>query len=365
MLAPVGAPKVSLGRVLEHTLGRFKGKVDFRIDAAAIMLTTPACAFFTRSYDIHDLLALPSAVKLTGAAFLNATPVEKAERIVRALIAPLEDCRLRSGTKEPSIAIVNGTHLIINATGLMHFEIVALLGACGRVADCSVAIRTELLEVDRLFYAAVKNAKPVDVEEQEQKFLLKKPLEGDELYKLLPKQKKAQPHHEIRVNNGEDAAPLSRAEARRCLPTPEQARKADKTPQVYFEGISFLAGVQVTADRRFTRLRLSEKSIQLGQIKKGTVLVDNAGTTVDTETPFLQEDSHTRVVEIPDGGSVLIPVVYRPGTLREREALVDHRGPGADYHRGRRTSAPRGLVAAQRALARLNGRARRSGRRSG
>ncbi len=46
------------------------------------------------------------------------------------------------------------------------------------------------------------------------------------------------------------------------------------------------------------------------------VKVDNSEKLLVAETPFLKKATHTEVLEIPDGGSILVPVHYRPASVR-------------------------------------------------
>lgn len=139
---------------------------------------------------------------------------------------------------------------------------------------------------------------------------------------------------EIKLNNGREIALLSHHKVTRCLPSPDQIWHGDKKRQTFVEGISFLAAIRVSSDRRQVRVRLTEKTSELQEIQRLKVpnIVEeqkalNAGDVkaleklakeVDAETPFLKETTHTQIVEIADGGSILVPVYYRPRSTQEK-----------------------------------------------
>jgi hypothetical protein len=268
-------------------------------------------------YDIRDLVAKPSAVGLSGPAFRKAEPAARAARIVQALSSELDRGKSNAVVRE-SVKIVNGTQLVVHAAAKRHAEIAELLAAFRRLADLAVSVRTQLYEVDGAFYTKLKNAKPADWEEEERLFLAGTPPKGDDLFKLLKNQKKIQAGEHVKVNSGEDAALLSWHQAGSCLPGPEQVRKRDRVRQTFLEGVSFFAEIVVSWDRRFVRLQFTEKAAELQQIKKVRRITFD-GTEAEAEVPFLTQGTHERVLEVPDGGSILVPVHYRPASAKEKD----------------------------------------------
>src|SRR5204863_3106743 len=101
-------------------------------------------------------------------------------------------------------------------------------------------------------------------------------------------------------------------------PSPQQLFNGKQGGQSVLEGFAFLARVQVSPDRRFVRVKLTEQAAELQEIQKQKVWVP-AGVAgdkkVDAEVPFVKETSYSQVRELPDGGTVLIPLHYRAASL--------------------------------------------------
>src|SRR5262249_8016454 len=92
------------------------------------------------------------------------------------------------------------------------------------------------------------------------------------------------------------------------------AVKEEKGRQAIVEGVSFEARVQVSSDRRRVWIELSEKTAELKvvhKIKRWIGTPKEPEKEIVTEVPVVDENTHSRVVVIPDGGTMLIPVHYR------------------------------------------------------
>ncbi len=70
-------------------------------------------------------------------------------------------------------------------------------------------------------------------------------------------------------------------------------------------------------DRRSGRLKLTEKAAELERIQNTKLFVAE-GKEVAAEVPLFREHTQTRIVEIPDGGTFLMPVLYRPRVARDK-----------------------------------------------
>jgi hypothetical protein len=146
-----------------------------------------------------------------------------------------------------------------------------------------------------------------------------KPAKGETLYTLLKKQKLILAGDEIKVDNGAEAELLSRFRFVRCLASPEQVHRGEKGQQVAREGVSFSAGIQISDDRRFVHLKLTEKAVELRDIlrvQKSDFLTDKK---TDADTPFELNITQTELLDIPDGGSIITTVQFRPAALREKK----------------------------------------------
>lgn len=195
-------------------------------------------------------------------------------------------------------------------------------------APITVTMQAKLYEVEDTFYQKLSKAKFLsteDLEKMERLYLdppKEKPLAppaGEDLFQLLDKQKPVLIGKEVTVVNGKEADLLSWHKVTHCLPSPDQVRKGDKSLQKIQEGVSIRTGVQVTFDRRFVKVKFTEKSAELEGIDKLKVIVDNTGKEVVAEVPYLKEAVHAKVRIIPDGGSFLLPLQYRPQVAREKD----------------------------------------------
>src|SRR5262249_28719185 len=87
--------------------------------------------------------------------------------------------------------------------------------------------------------------------------------------------------------------------------------------QTVHEGVSVRARVRVSSDRRYVRAQFIEKSRELQGTEKVNVAPDGKGKEVEGERVFLKEAEVSQVQFIPDGGSLLLPLHYRPRVARE------------------------------------------------
>jgi hypothetical protein len=210
-------------------------------------------------------------------------------------------------------------------------------------APILVGVFTELYEVDDAFYkklASAKRMSQADLEKFERMFLeelidpLRRPLKDprtpplDPLRKkpgkeppitLIEKQKLVQTGQELKLVPDTEGVLLSLHKEIKCLPSPEQVKKGNKDPQKVIEGIALHATFQISSDRRYVRAKLTEKSAELEAIEKVKVIVDEAGKEVEAESAFLTEVVQSRVRDIPDGGTFLLPLQYRSPSAKESD----------------------------------------------
>src|SRR5262249_2070566 len=89
--------------------------------------------------------------------------------------------------------------------------------------------------------------------------------------------------------------------------------------QTIEEGFSLRAQVQVSADRRFVRARFIEKSLEIEGIEKVKSVVDLKGTEAVGEIVFTKEASFSQTRYMIDGGTLLLPLRYRPRSVRNND----------------------------------------------
>src|SRR5262249_51253044 len=115
---------------------------------------------------------------------------------------------------------------------------------------------------------------------------------------------------------------LSRHTFRSVLASPDQVRRGDTAWQGIFQGFDLHGLVHISADRRYVRLKLREESAHLEEVVKSKVqdLVEEQKTArekeTDAEIAFMREETHGATLEIPDGGTALLPIHYRPASVR-------------------------------------------------
>jgi len=320
--------KMSLRTALERALAKSKIKVDYRISATEVAITTPARARYTAGYDIRPLVEKPDSGLPGDPEIPTGNPAAKAAQIVQTLISFFGPGHVApTGSARETILILNGTRLVIRASAAEHAQIEELLQALRRLGDLTVTVQARLYEVDDAYYTRLKNAKRIPPEELERQALADNPPK-DDLFKLLPRQALVLAGAAITVDNGQEANLLSRQQAVLCGPSPAQQARGDKGPQAVVEGVAFLGRVTVSADRRFVRIKLAEKGTTLQDVDKVKIPVwqglgvpdvqEPADKEIVAEVAVLKEATHTQVLTIPDGGSMLLPVHYRPAALQAK-----------------------------------------------
>jgi hypothetical protein len=328
---PASQRKVSLRTALERALAKSKIKLTYRLNPTEVIITTPARARYVAGYDIRSLVEKPDPALAVALENISGHPTMKAAQIVQTVVGSLGwgHGTLPGGERE-AIQILNGTRLVIRATAAEHAQIDELLAALRRLDDLAVTVQARLYEVDEAFYTRLKNARRVPLEELEKQVLDGNP-PGDDLFKLLAKQPLVQTGDAITVDTRREVGLLSRQQSVLCLPSPAQVARGDKGPQIVVEGVAFLGRVSVSADRRYVQIKLTEKSTTIQDIDKVKAPawhllekqlegadVQAAAKEAVSEVALLREATSTQSLEIPDGGSMLIPVNYRPAALQKK-----------------------------------------------
>src|SRR5262249_11293802 len=73
----------------------------------------------------------------------------------------------------------------------------------------------------------------------------------------------------------------------------------------------FQGKIHVSPDRRSVQVNLTEKATELQEIKQTKMPVLAGAPRVIGETPFLNVTTRAQVLEIPDGGTILVPIQVR------------------------------------------------------
>jgi hypothetical protein len=187
----------------------------------------------------------------------------------------------------------------------------------------SVILTAQLYEVDEAFHNELVKAKWLSLAELEkmERILMDggaKPRTGESLLELPGKQKLLVSVKDIKIDMNKEGMLLSSTTERHCLPSPAQMRKGQKGPQKIEEGMALRARVEISADRRCVRVRFTEKSWEVEGIDKIRVLLDNNGTEGIAEVASVKEATLSLDRSIPDGGTFLLPLQYRPAAAKEK-----------------------------------------------
>lgn len=355
--AAIRLPKlqnVSLFTAVRLAVGQVKVPTDYRFGDGELWITTPVRAMYTAIHEIGDLVDNPgfdptllgSPLKpLEPPAQRKASRAENTAALVRLLVAVVAPESWQP-TADPrgTIQVVN-TQLVIHANAENHAQVADLLDALRRLSDVGVTVRARLYEVDRELYMKVKNSKRLTRAELE-KLEANGAAEDDGLARLLKKSKLTVTGKETKIANGQEAPFLSH---HRVISVPP-ILEADKVPaalagnlltepQAVLEGVSFAASVTVSADRRFVKLKITEKATEIDQLpqvqlpplkkpnEKGAApdvqeqvqdLLDMLRRAGPLE-PVLSETVHAQETDIADGGSRMIAVHVRPRSLQAAE----------------------------------------------
>jgi hypothetical protein len=194
-----------------------------------------------------------------------------------------------------------------------------------KLADDYLILKAEFLEVDEAYYQKLmKSAKwrsLAEFAEEERKALdapkEEKPEKGSSSEAEKPKRLLAS--KELSVNMGEDAVLLPMVKPVKCLPSPETVGKGLKTPQIFQEGVTLYTKATITPDRRYIRVSLTERSLEVEGTEKVQVIVGDTLKEATAEMVFVNESSTSHVRYIPDGGTILIPLQYRPRDVRAKD----------------------------------------------
>ncbi|MBM3993934.1 MAG: hypothetical protein FJ303_07255 [Planctomycetes bacterium] len=327
-----GQSRVSVMTALDRAIAKIKLKSDFRIDGTQVTITTYERASFAIDHDIRDATAKPESVGLTGAEFRAANQAQRAASLVKRLAAVTE---LTTPFTAETIEVINGTRLAVRTVGTRHAEFLQAIRVFARLADLVVTTQCKLYEVDDAFYSKLKNAKRASIEEEERIFLEGNGPKVVPLDVLMSNQKLVVTGDDVTVDNGQSATLLARQTVQQCSAGPEQVRKGDKARQFFITGFVVSGAIRVSPDRRYIRIELGERTKEVDQIRKVKVLTEQGLRIVEepgkgqralppvevvAETPVFHESTHLRVLDVPDGGTRLVPLYFRPRSLEEKNA---------------------------------------------
>jgi hypothetical protein len=279
-----------------------EGEVDFDLTSGGLIITRPRLAALTLNYDFGDLEKdLPAVLPAFlghDVATSDIDPSDAPALMVRLLV------QLLTPRSWETIRVENGTRLVIFASPDTHIQVESLLAACRRLAGVAVVMNARIYELDRDFF--VREVAPILARDPAAD---KQPVVaaiGTALFRKVVRGKFLQEGDQRPIRPLQGALFLSHQTAVRYRSVPP-AKEATA-----LAGVSFRVVPVVSADRRFVRLRIEQRSSQLVGIDKVRLVLGSTGKEVEIEFPNLRKTSAHGTVRIPDAGALLMPVDYRP-----------------------------------------------------
>jgi hypothetical protein len=301
---------VSLATVLRRALLQVdQVEVDYGIRPTGVVITRPQLTAHWMVYDVRDLvqqmpLLLPDWKKQFAELDLNLQPTDGPASLVRILM---------NGMDMPpweAIQVLNGGRLAVLASPTRHQEVVDMLAVLRRMSDVAVVMNARLYEVDRAFFT--RHVAPLfsaDKDPEERPVVI--PIDGP-LLKIITQQKCLLESEDRKLRPHQVAPFLSQQSVVRFAVGPHPTKKAQTRTGTALAGASFDVRPLVSPDRRYLRLQICQKVVQLVGIDKVKTLDVSTGKEVEVETPNLRKTSVTGTIQIPDGNPILMPVAYRP-----------------------------------------------------
>jgi hypothetical protein len=284
-------------------------KADYTIRPTGVWITPPHLAAIRMVYDFRDLLPeipwlLPDLKRAYPNIDQNLETAKPAAVLLRYLLTEVD--------LQPweSIQVRNDVRLVVQASSGQHEQIAEHIERLRRLADLAVVMNARLYEVDRAFF--VKHFAPLfaaDADSEERPRVI--PPDGA-LFKKIYRQKVVQESEFLKIRPRRQVPFFSRETVFRFGARPK-LKKADRTtPGVGLIGVSFEVRPLVSPDRRYLRLRITQKVVQFAGINRTKTLDIATGKEVEVETPNLCKSTVTGTVQIPDGNPILMPVAYPP-----------------------------------------------------
>jgi hypothetical protein len=283
-------------------------EIDFGIRPGGVVITSPQRAAYPRTYDVRLLLPrVPSLLHYFGQqvpaeVYQDIKPADGAALLPRLLMNAVD---LRQWE---SVEVLNGARLVVVAGFSQQEEIATLLEALRRLDDVTVVMNARLYEVDRAFVRKhVTPLFPKDPEERSAVVAIEKPL-----LQMILKEKLLLESEELKIGPNQEAPFLSRHSVFRFNAGPWPDKVKESITGTGMAGVSFSVKPLVSPDRRYLRLQISQKTVQLVGIDKTKVFDPVTGKEAEVESPNLRKTTVTGTVQIPDIHPILMPVSYQP-----------------------------------------------------
>jgi hypothetical protein len=279
-------------------------------------LTAPAAAGWrpappTRTvvYEVGDLLYRPG----------GHTGFDRVDDISRIILTTIDPEAWGPGPTGSTLVELQGKRLEITTTAARHAEIKDLLAALRRMQDVAVTLSGDLYEVDRVVFEQEfqpRFAKARRTPEQPVALSL-----DDNLEALLRRHGKVVRQGSVTIPDRREGVFFSLRQpftfiARRV------GRQDRPVREIADHGFSARASIQVSPDRRFVTLRLTQQASELIALRPKADFNRDNGNEVLVESPDLVDVTVAVTTTVADGESLMLAVPYRPQAVRDRDRVL-------------------------------------------
>lgn len=270
-------------------------EADYAVGPAGVRITWPRLAIRTVSYDVRDVLRVPHALRTHSPPAVEPPPADGPTALVHLVLSrgqwyAWEGVELR-----------NKARLIVAGNLGTHHDIAALLASLRRSSDLGVSMNARLYAVDRatyaadvapLFAAAPGGPKPAVVRPP-----------AAVLKKIL---------RQTFVQESEDETLLPEREAVFLAREQPFRFAAGGGMRTGLGGVTVRVRPEVSPDRRYLRLRITQEIAELMNV--GKVQVPDAGTgrAGAVEIPNVRKATVAGTIQILEGEPLLMPVSMAP-----------------------------------------------------
>jgi hypothetical protein len=301
---------VSLSTVLKKALSQVTDEeLDFAFREGALVITRPRLATHPVDYEIRDLieqmpLLFPILKKENEPLYEDLRQTDGPGVLVRYLANEVE---LKSWE---TIEVRNKSRLLIHASPLRHEEIAGVLSDLRRMLDVAVVMNARLYEIDRAFYTkhiAPLFAKDKDSEDRAPVRRIDAPL-----LMAISKEKVLLESEKITIRPSVETTFLAQQSLYLYAAGLGSKKEGGMHIGTGLAGVSFDVRPLVSLDRRYLRLRISQRVVQLTGMDKTKRRDASTGKEFEVEVPTLRKATVTGTVQIPDTAPILMLVDYRP-----------------------------------------------------
>ena len=278
----------------------------------------------TKVYDLRAILA--KKVKTDGAY----APVQFADTnaVIKVILDALPTLReLKPGSDGPQLVERENGTLEVRATADTHAELKDLIAAMERLADVAVDVKAEVYELGPAAFekltrslpkvgrgrpgAAILFAIGEEAEKEDVAKETEKALAG--VNTILKAARKVQESTGRYANGGAStfAARQSVVTFRQIQGDRVVAKQVAESPEFVKEGFTLSGVPVVSADRRFVRLSLTEKSVLLTGMRKWE-LGEIKDQRIVAQSPELEDAGASSSAVVADGGTAIFRLAYAP-----------------------------------------------------